>query len=233
MGIVEIEAIEVPGATAEGGARQRLLTFAQWVAGRGARIRCFADADWDRLLGRRTPDNVWLTDPRDLEGYTLRVEVLEKVLQLAAVTDAVTPDEMLREVFREGRRLGVLRLVSERSGLGLPFQRTPLRRYVVGRRGRVEVRLPQYMRALLQNGGISIARLREIAAWVDEMAAEMAAVPDGELVHGKDAFCLIERALEGLGFREGDCGKAMWTSYEKGYVKTNTNLVAVLEYLRG
>src|ERR1039458_9003533 len=49
----------------EGGCRGRLLTFATNIRSYNLKVRCFADADFDRILNRPVPANTWLTDRRD------------------------------------------------------------------------------------------------------------------------------------------------------------------------
>ena len=56
-----------------GGERGRLFAFARLIQGGPlqARVRFFADADYDRILNIECPENVVLTDWRDLEAYAL------------------------------------------------------------------------------------------------------------------------------------------------------------------
>jgi hypothetical protein len=54
------------------------------------RVNFFADADYDRILGMSTPENVTLTDWRDLEAYGLSRECLSKLVVLGlASSDAI------------------------------------------------------------------------------------------------------------------------------------------------
>src|ERR1700731_4950895 len=56
-----------------GGERGRLLWAAEQLSSSSIaeRLQFFADADFDRLLRRKNPDNMILTDGRDLESYFL------------------------------------------------------------------------------------------------------------------------------------------------------------------
>jgi hypothetical protein len=109
----------------EGGCRGRLLTFAASIRSHNLQVRCFADADFDRILNHPVPPNVWLTDRRDLEGYFLQPDCIDKVLHLALATEKFTPQAILGELSRLGRPLGLLRLFSEQEKLKLPFNDRP------------------------------------------------------------------------------------------------------------
>jgi hypothetical protein len=117
VSIIEIDFVELPELP--GGNKGRLIYFAEQL-GRGAcdvRIQMFADADWDRLLERPVPARVWITDHRDMEGYLLRVECLEKVLRLGLGNAAVSAEVVLTSIKEHARRLCLLRLTSEIHGL--------------------------------------------------------------------------------------------------------------------
>ncbi len=228
--VVEIAMVESLGP-AEGGERGRLLAFAEWMVRHEARLRCFADADWDRVLGLLPSPNVWLTDKRDLEGYTLRQECLEKVLRLGMLTDRLDAKAVLESVLRAAREVGILRLLSVRRNFRLPFQRTDLWRHVVVADGAVSVRLPNYLRALMQNAAISLKRLSDIQAEFAALATELADVASDQLAHGKDAFCMLERVFAECGAKRGEGARMMWTSFERVYIDNGSALAAAYEYL--
>jgi hypothetical protein len=227
--VVEISMVEAIEA-AEGGERGRLLAFAERMVRSEARLKCFADADWDRLLARTAPANVWLTDTRDLEGYTLRKECVEKVLRLGLATERFDAEAVLTSVLRAAREVGVLRVLSVRQNLRLPFQRTDLSRHIGVANGGVSIR-PGYLRALLQNAGIGLGQLARVQADLGELAQELADVPDGQLVHGKDAFCMLERVLAECGAKKGEGARLMWTSFERIYIGAGSALSLACQYL--
>jgi hypothetical protein len=154
--IVEVRFVDVNVDT--GGERGRLLKFAAEVEGDPAQIRALVDADFDRLLGMTVPSNVWLTDRRDLEGYVLREDCLDKVFRLAASTDQVNVGDILRALTSAARRLSALRVMSARTGLDLPFQKTPLAKHVAATKTGFTLDIESYLRVLLQNGGVSLSR---------------------------------------------------------------------------
>jgi hypothetical protein len=227
--VVEIAMVESLEA-AEGGERGRLLAFAEWMVRSEAQLKCFADADWDRLFGRGAPANVWLTDKRDLEGYTLREECLEKVLRLGMATERLDARALLATVLRAAREVGILRVLSVRQDLRLPFQKTDLWKHLVVTGGTVSVR-PSYLRALMQNAGIGLGRLAGIQADMVSLATELAEVPNDQLVHGKDAFCMLERVLAECGAKRGEGSRMMWTSFERVFVDNGSALSAAYQYL--
>ncbi len=228
--VLEMAFVNLPGP-ALGGERGRLIRFAEWLGDREVKIRFFADADWDRILGRPVPQRVWLTDHRDMEGYVLRLECFDKVLRLGVATDRVTAEWLLRIVRDEGRRLGLVRLMSEVDSLRLPFQATRLRRYIGVDKGRVQVDLGAYLRALVQNAGISLSRLDEFRGRLEDLERAFAATPDEELIHGKDAVCIVEAVLSSCGVQPDEGTRLLWTSFETQFVVEGSTLEAVSAFL--
>jgi hypothetical protein len=231
--VIEISAIDIHDVSI-GGERGRLIAFARWLEDREAKanIHFFADADFDRLLGRRVPKKVWLTDPRDLEGYILHELCLEKVLKLGARTDGITAENLLKTVRTLGRKLGLLRLLSESERLKLPFQKTNLLRYLKFVGGRLNLGFEAYVQALLQKAGMSLKKRESILGSVAALERKFAQSPDSEIIHGKDAFSIIAKALARFGVKEGEAKKMLWTSFEAAFVITGSNLSAAQEYLR-
>jgi hypothetical protein len=212
--IIEIGLVEL-GRSAIGGEKGRLIDFAREVEGAGAQIKIFADADTDRILERSIPANVWLTDKRDLEGYILRKECVEKILRLGFLDERLDADEVLRQVTSLGRQLGVLRLMSDIDKRALPFQDTAVRGHITVERTQVEFNLAGYVQALLQNGDISLKQLPEVIERQQEVASQYSHVDDAQIVHGKDALTILERFLRANGLQSEDIGRLLRTSYER------------------
>lgn len=231
ISVREMAFVDLPGDVS-GGERGRIIRFAEWLGERDVQIRFFADADWDRLLGRPVPRRVWLTDHRDMEGYVLRLECIDKVLRLGIGTDRIPADDLLRMVREQGRRLGLIRLMSELDSLRLPFQATRLRRFLGVDGGRIGLNLDGYLRALLQNARISLRRLAEMRARLRELEATFGSTPDSEVIHGRDATCIIEAALSSCGVRPDEGTRLLWTSFEVGFVEEGSTLHTVTSFLR-
>lgn len=229
--IREIASVDLP-AVETGGERGRLLHFAQLVAARSERIRFFADADWDRVLGRSVPPAVWLTDHRDLEGYVLRIECVDKVLCLGVANTRVAAADILTWVTDHGRRFGLIRLMSELDSLELPFQKTAKKKYITFTRGHLTVEYERYLSALLQNAGVSLARLGDISSRLAEVERVFTSVPDSELIHGKDAMCILEVVLSECGAAEEEGTRLLWTSFEPVLVEPGSTLATVCGFLR-
>jgi hypothetical protein len=94
--IREIGTVDVSGL----GEKERLLAFALLAVSQSATIRFLADADFDRLLQRVPPPNVWLTDLRDLEQYLLDDRCLEKVWGVALGQDGVSCTDIRRRFWQ-------------------------------------------------------------------------------------------------------------------------------------
>lgn len=230
--IIEVRLVELPtGIT--GGEKGRLIAFASEMEGAGAQIKVFADADTDRILEKSVPSNVWLTDKRDLEGYILRPECIEKVIRLGHLNDRVNADDVLQRVTSLGRELGILRLVSEVDERNLPFQRTELRRHVRINDNDVHFNFDGYVTALLNNAGEGRKQLSEIAARHQELAEDYSSLDDAQLIHGKDAVVVLKRLLRANGLQSEDTGRLLRSTYERKWIKGNPSLEQVYEFLTG
>jgi len=221
--------------TVEGGCRGRLLKFAADILSNGLAIRCFADADFDRLLKRAIPPNVWLTDCRDLEWYFLQSQCIDKVLHLALATQRHTPESVLAEISRLGRPMGILRLLSERENLKLPFQKRPPLSYLrrsKGKNGPVELDSAAYLQALLQGANVGLGRLKEFKEKIVKLSEETKDTPDSELIQGKDCIAILQAVLESDEFQAEAVEPSFWVSLEHIYIQGFPNLGAALQYLR-
>jgi hypothetical protein len=227
--ILESDMIECSNAA--GGSRGRCLTIAAATPSTGSYIRVFVDADWDKINERLPPESAWLTDFRDLESYTLRVECFEKMLLLGIASDRRPAAEVLESILREGRSLGALRILSDRRGLSLPFQETDLFRYCVSTQGLVSVRRKEYLQTLLQNAEISIGRLDELTIAWKGAEEELASWSDLEMVHGKDAVAMISRVVKDLGGTKDTAGSLLMTAYERRFALSAPTLVQVLNFI--
>lgn len=230
--IQQIAFVEI-GGPLEGGERGRLIAFARWLEGRSIETKCFADADFDRLLGRTIPATVWLTDARDLEGYVLRTECLDKVLKMGIGSDTVSAEDIFNLVRGPARSIGLLRILSETCSLRLPFQNTRLDRHARYVKKTFVFRFENYLRALLQNGGLSLTNLSSIQERHLQISEEFKSVPDSEVIHGKDAFCLLAAALARFKLDPNHIEHLLWTSFDRSLVKEKSNLAAVSNFLRG
>jgi len=228
--IREIASVELPGRP--GGERGRICHFAELLGGVSVRIRMFADADWDRVLRRSVPSRVWLTDKRDLEGYVLREECLDKVLSLGLNTEKITASKILKAVRQHGRRLGATRLMSETELLDLPFQKTDVAKYLTVDATGVLLDFQGFLRALLQNAGVRLVRLGELQNRVDVVEASYAKIPDDQMIHGKDAVAIIAVALSKFALDQKEITRLLWTSFECGFVEPGSVLETVVAFLQ-
>ena len=226
--VQEIDSVEVP--TSQGGARGRLIEFARYTQGRGARILVLADADTDRVLERPLPTNVILTDLRDMEGYVLQEECLDKVLRLGLANERIDARGLLKEVIEAARVAGAIRLVSEVTELNLPFQQTRIDRYTEVRGASLTLDVERYVRALLQNGDISIKRLPSILAQVQQVPHTYTFY-ERDLIHGKDAVRLLEKVLRQLRVREDEARRLLLCSFEREWADQHPNLMRVVTFL--
>jgi hypothetical protein len=151
---------------------------------------------------------------------------------LGVVTDQIAAESLLRVVKENCKRLGILRLLSECEGLNLPFQSTSLRRFLKTKKGEFTLDFDRYLRALLQNAGISLRELKPLRSRLTQLEAQYADTADTELIHGKDATCIIEAALLKCGVREEEGRRLLWCSFEARLVEPGSTLASVLAFVR-
>lgn len=218
-------------AIPEGGNRAKLMCFAEAIAPQCLAVRCFADADFDRILRRPCPDNVWLTDTRDLEGYFLQPRCIEKVLRLAMVSEKLNPEAVLTEVRNHARPLGVLRLLSVQRGLKLPFQERPVRPHLRRTGGRLNLNFDAYLQSLLQGAHVSLKRMQKIKAEHSALLEATKNVDERELLHGKDCVAVLSVLLKADEFKENAVEPSCWTSLDREVLNGFPNLESAIAYL--
>jgi hypothetical protein len=229
--IIEIANVYLPNETV-GGERGRLLALARASQTWEAQMAFLADADFDRILRRRVPRNVWLTDRRDMEGYLLREECFRKAMVIGHGIETWSPQELLLEVQKTGRTLGLLRLVSEVDHLDLPFRKLKLERYVGIKNKTLSIKVDQLLQTLLQNARLTIKRRDGIMQRFEQLKEEYSSMPDSELIHGKDALRLYEIAVEKYG-GDSKAANALWVTFERAWVGEYPALGKVCEFLKG
>lgn len=228
--IIEITFVNVD--VAEGGDRARVLALAALVAAEQVNIRGLVDADHDRIDPVPIPENVWLTDLRDLEAYCLRSDCVNKIFQLGANTDGVDAVAVLNQIFDAGRVISAMRLVSRREGLRLPFRGTEVSRYVIATKTGLTFDAETHLRVLLQKAQIEVGRWHEISAAVVAATEELKLLAAGDVVHGKDAVRLLAEILLRYGVARQDAERLLFMSFERHMADSHANLVAVLDYLQ-
>jgi hypothetical protein len=217
---------------AEGGERGRLLCIARAVLASesSGRILFFADADCDRILGRKEPTNVVLTDGRDLESYGLTQACLMCLCVRGIGMEEVAAEAVLNRVVDVTRPIGVLRVASARADLKLPFQRTfearrDLRRFLVGD----DLDVGRLISTLLQNAGISLARTQEVVELLRQENDRLTEVGHDQIVHGRD----FTRALAYFfGLDEEQAERLLFLSIDFAEVASRPNIAQVSCWMR-
>jgi hypothetical protein len=229
--VLTAETVDLPSC--QGGERGRLLHFAELVEESDAQIRFVADADFDRLLGQNVPQNVWLTDTRDLDGYLLSVVSIEKLMKLALGECICDPGKIQLAVLKACRPLGVLRFVSNDENLKLPFQKTKIQKIIHWdlRRSKITLNLQRHIQSLLQNAGISLRAAAKIRESMDVATERFRDRADHELVHGKDAIGVIAELLNAYGVPREVAFPALRATFERSYAQKWPNLKEALGFL--
>lgn len=227
--IMAISEIEMPDV-GNGGARGRLMALAREAPGTLAPLRFLADADFDRLEDAQVPPNVWLTDRRDLEGYLVRSDCLEKIWRLALASN-LDEQQLLDSLVCAAKEIMFLRMASRRLRLDLPFAETDLRKRVVATQRSVEVDVEKLARALLQNGLVSLSELDSLLSETRKLARSEHH-PDHDLIHGKDYLELLGEVLLKCGVSREDSARCVWSSFERVHAQDYPVLTAVVTYLQ-
>jgi len=217
---------------ADGGERGRLLCIARTVLATksSGRILFFADADDDRILGRKEPANVVFTDGRDLESYGLTQACLICLCVRGIGMDEVAAEAVLNRVVAVTRPIGVLRVASARADLKLPFQRTfearrDLRRFLIGD----SLDIGRLVSTLLQNAGISLAKTDEVGELLRQETDRLSGVGHDQIVHGKD----FTRALATFfGLDDGQAERLLFLSIDFADIASRPNIAQVRGWMR-
>lgn len=201
--IYPVSQIDCPNV--EGGERGRLVYIAAEIRASPyhARVRFFADADTDRMLKIILPDNIILTDGRDLEAYGILAECIGDVC-VAGFARENESSAVLDLITRVCRPIGVIRVASARKKWRLGFQKTlaekGFRRLVDRTQPVISLDGDRLLTTLLQNSGVSISRKAEIVTLIEQETTALGHLPDFEVVHGKDLI----NALSAFFDRDGE-----------------------------
>lgn len=224
--------LDVPAS--QGGERGRLMALARFLLEHSvATIRIFADADYDAFLDVPPVEGVILTDGRDLEGYFLTVEGLDKFLRLGLHRADISAESLLGAIHQHGRKLGVLRLASLRHGWQLPFQDTPLRRYINADGATIEIQYDALVQTLLQNAGYTLREKATLLAQTSELAGRLSHVRDADLTHGKDAVAMLAEVCHSCEVPREAAERMLWTSFERQFGAQYPRLHSATAFLQG
>ena len=180
----------------EGGERGRLVCLSKdkSLENLGSRIKFFIDADYDRILSRVIPDNIILTDGRDLESYVTNYECLEEVVINGLAKTDIDFKKILDDVFYICRPIGILRVFSEKSGLKLPFQLTfdkGYKRFIKTKKEHYSLDIEKLIVVLLQNSGISMSNFEDVKNCICSETKLLADVDNFQIIHGKDFMGIL------------------------------------------
>jgi hypothetical protein len=231
--IYPISAIECEYA--DGGERGRLFYIAHAVltSKSSGRILFFADADYDRVLGRKEPSNVVLTDGRDLESYGLTQACFKRLCVRGIGMDEAAAEPVFGHVVEVTRPIGELRVASTRANLELPFQRTferrGLRRFLLGDKLDIRVNVDKLISTLLQNAGISLARKEEVVELLQRENETLAEIGNDQIVHGKDFTRALASFLE---LDEEQIERLLFLSMDFPEVASRPNIAQVHGWVR-
>jgi hypothetical protein len=230
--VVEIDSVEVANVV-EGGNRTRLLRFAEQVLDSGASIRCFADRDSpdQDATPAKIPDNVLMSDGRDLESYVLTEKNLQKVIKVGCGIAELEAATVLPAVMELARRMAAMRVMSDRKGWKLPFARGGWTGAITSNRRSVGLNNRRALASLLQSAKVSLKELNGALSEIDVIMEEQRQMPDIEVVRGKDAMIFLGAILRHHGVDPRDTDKLMWTSLDERSIDQYPNLLSAVSFL--
>ena len=176
--VVEIDEIDSPSELISNN-RARLLHFAIFLSDQNLKAKCFADADYDRVLGNNSyPSTILFTDHRDLESYLQTEECFEKLVRLG-LNDCVTdPSLLLAQICAVCRRCAFIRIASLIENKSLKFKDMKLRKFIEFDDKTFQFNEPDYLRAIFQNSGESLSDINAFAEKIDGIANTLHQKPD-------------------------------------------------------
>jgi hypothetical protein len=216
----------------DGGERGRLFFVANTILASAAsrRILFFADADYDRLLGREELSNVVLTDGRDLESYGLTHACFERLCVRGVGMDRAAAEAVFDRVIEATKPIGMLRVASMRTNLKLPFQRTldkgRFAKFLVDNR---RLDISRLITTLLQNAQISLAKISEVVELFRLESDNLDQIAIDQIVHGKD---FIKALAFFLKFDEEQIERLIFLSMDFPEVASRTNISRVRIWIR-
>ncbi|MHA2708704.1 DUF4435 domain-containing protein [Vibrio owensii] len=179
-----------------GGEKGKLLKLSELLeeCGVSDRARFFVDSDNDRLLSVQYPNSVLLTDYRDLESYCFSQTCITSVLDRGmAKGDTSNVPQIIRCLSDICRKIGLLRFISERDQLSLPFSKTFEKN---GRRKFSKANKcneDKLVTTLLQNSHLGLSYKNSVLETLSQVENSHAGTDCKYIVQGKDwTFFLAE-----------------------------------------
>ena len=178
-----------------GGNKGRLVKLAQQASEQGFnnRVKIFLDADYDHIIPKKYPDNIVLTDWRDLESYAFNQDTINELVSTGLAKE-VDASLVLSQLYKLSYPIGIIRIISESNSLELPFQTTFKnlgRKKILKKQKDMCIDVSKLVSKLLQNAKISLKKHDEIMDQYKTIANSHNKSDSRYILHGKDwAFYL-------------------------------------------
>jgi len=174
----------------EGGNKGRLIELAKNITELGFidRVKVFVDADNDHVLPKQYPDNVILTDYRDLESYGFSIECIEEIVTTGLAKEKLSTAKIIDNLIKIAYPIGVLRILSDDGTLKLGFSKTfkenGRKKYID--HSKHELKIDDLLRSLLQNSSISLGMLANYQEQLSLKCINLDNLDKKLIIHGKD-----------------------------------------------
>jgi len=212
----------------EGGNKGRLIELAKKITELGFidRVKVFVDADNDHVLPKQYPDNVILTDYRDLESYGFSIECIEEMVSTGLAKEKINIAQIIDNLIQVGYPIGILRILSEEGtqklGFSKTFKENGRKRYVD--HGKSELKIENLLRSLLQNSNISLSLLDNYQTQLHGKCINLDGLDKKLIIHGKDWLFFLGIAL-GINQNEVEPLIFMAINYESLLLMPSINMV--------
>jgi len=190
----------------QGSTRSRLIALAEQLAESvkpdSHRVRCIADADFDRHLGslRQSPLLLY-TDYTSMDIYLFQKPLIDKFICLALRRFPISASCLLQEMSRALERLFTIRLANEALGWGMALPNTT-HRYMDWKQNAIVMQEDRLVDSYLSKN----SRRADASAFQSAMAHAESLLRDGDRanIHGDDFLMLFLIILKRRNHRFGD-----------------------------
>ncbi len=173
-----------------------------------------------------------LTDGRDLESYGLTRSCIEHMCVRGIAMDEVAAASVFDQIIGVTRPIGTLRVAAARANMQLPFQRTLERRglskFVSVNNEGAQLDMDRLVSTMLQNAGISLARLSEMVSLQRSEEENLALLDHDQVVHGKDFVRALACLLK---LDEGQIERLLFLSMDESKIVLRPNIARVQTWI--
>lgn len=230
--ILEISSVEFHEQIS-GGNRGKIIYFASLTNKEEERLKFLVDKDYSKYTNDIIPNNVILTDYKDLESYLFEEKYLDKFLKIGLKTEKIKAKKILEEL-NKAKYFGFVRITSLEKEMNLSINKTndKLSKYLeFDNTFNLTIKQEKYLDSLIQNSTYSVEKTI-LKKNVDEIIDKYSIEENRNIVHGKDAISIIEEICVKLGYKSENIGSVFWMSFDGTKVSKYPNLKKAVDFIK-